>query len=132
MNLVDEGVSSNLSAVDVRPSINLEVHPWMSCANPGSPPTGWIRSEDLTPKSDGQPFCASGDFWPFDPQKPLDFQPGITVGNYVRVVGALITDSPHVETDPTITILMSPPCGPQVRHQVTSMERRSPRASSMR
>jgi hypothetical protein len=34
--------------------------------------------------------------WPYDPRNPVPGQPALTPGQYVRIVGSLVTDDPHV------------------------------------
>ena len=35
--------------------------------------------------------------WPYDPRNPLAKQPKLAVGQYVRMVGSIVTDDPHSE-----------------------------------
>lgn len=61
----------------------------MDPAKPGqeTAPAGW------------ETFGRCGDVkWAFDPLNPLDWQPDLAAGQYVRVFGGLVTDGPHSGT----------------------------------
>lgn len=72
------------------PIVHIEVTSWDPERHPGQqPPRGW-RSLGPLPGA-----CASDVLWPYDPRNPVPGQPRLAVGQYVRVVGSLVTDQPH-------------------------------------
>lgn len=50
-------------------------------------PADWVAVDEI----DGRPDI----WWPFHPRQPLDFQPAIQEGDYVRLVGTVWEDDPH-------------------------------------
>ncbi len=64
--------------------------------NPSLPST-WTFTNECT-KEDGSVVT-----WPFDPQHPRPGDPPLAVGQYVRVVGSLVTDAPHMSQDQIVT-----------------------------
>ncbi|MEZ4364377.1 MAG: hypothetical protein R3B48_29650 [Kofleriaceae bacterium] len=91
-----------------RPIIHMELHPWRPAEHAEPPPPGWRPIEGFCPPPDvaGQ----NDGLWPYDPRQPLAFRPPLRVGQYVRVVGALITDDPHLDSG-LVNKVDSPPCG---------------------
>ena len=72
-----------------RPIVHVEVTSWDPSRHRGEqPPRGW------GPLS--LPGCASNIRWPYDPRNPVPGQPALVPGQYVRMVGSLVTDDPHV------------------------------------
>jgi hypothetical protein len=74
--------------------VHVEASSWDPERHPGErPPTGW-RTFTL-------PGCTHPVLWAYDPRNPVASQPPLSVGQYVRMVGSLVTDQPHVSpTDP--------------------------------
>jgi hypothetical protein len=71
------------------PGIELEVFGWRPGDHPGqSPPAGWGFT---TADSANCPNV----YWPYNPLNPKAGQSPLTEGEYVRVVGSLVTDQPH-------------------------------------
>ena len=71
------------------PLIHIELDAWpRSGTQRGSParPATWSFTND----------CNGGAaVWPFDPKNPKPGDPALALGQYVRVVGSLVTDHPH-------------------------------------
>jgi hypothetical protein len=65
------------------PRINVELTPWR--IGRASGPPGWIHQEPSCPEV----------VWPYPPRNPLPWQEPLAEGQYVRMVGSLITDVPH-------------------------------------
>ncbi len=75
---------------------------------------GWPRGDGVRgtpPKPPSWTFvndCGNGAVsWPFDPRNPRPGDPPLAVGQYVRVVGSLVTDQPHLgeSSFPTFYVL---------------------------
>ena len=76
-------------ALIARPIVHVEVTSWDPARHRGQqPPAGWQRL--------AVPGCASNILWPYDPRNPVRGQPPLAPGQYVRIVGSLVTDDPHV------------------------------------
>src|SRR4051794_4546515 len=75
------------------PIVHVEVHSW----KPGIENNGRLvhAGHSRPPDWDKRAACATSTFWPFHPSNPLPWQPPLAVGDYVRIVGSLITDAPH-------------------------------------
>jgi hypothetical protein len=75
------------------PRINMELNAWGWSQRfpPSGKPTDWNFS--------GAVNCPADRVWPFDPIRPPGFQSSMSAGQYVRVVGSLVTDAPHVAED---------------------------------
>jgi hypothetical protein len=72
-----------------RPIVHVEVASWDPSRHKGeTAPTGW-RVLTL-------PDCPAGVRWPYDPRNPIRGQAALVAGQYVRMVGSLVTDDPHV------------------------------------
>jgi hypothetical protein len=83
--VVGHDATGPLSARVATPLVHVEAI-GMDPAKPGqeNAPAGW------------QTFGRCGDAkWAFDPLNPLDWQPDLAAGQYVRVFGGLVTDDPH-------------------------------------
>jgi hypothetical protein len=75
--------------VTARPIVHVEVASWDPSRHRGQqPPAGW--------KAYALPGCASDIRWPYDPRNPIPTQSPLQAGQYVRMVGSLVTDDPHV------------------------------------
>lgn len=98
---------ASFRAVIARPIIHMELHPWRPAEHPEPPPPGWRRIEGFCPPPGGS--GESDGLWPYDPRQPLAFRPPLRAGQYVRVVGALITDDPHLDSG-LVNKVTSPPC----------------------
>ena len=76
-------------SVTARPIVHVEVASWDPSRHRGQqPPAGW-RAYAL-------PGCAPEVRWPYDPRNPIPTQTPLKAGQYVRMVGSLVTDDPHV------------------------------------
>jgi hypothetical protein len=76
-------------AITARPIVHVEVTSWDPARHRGArPPVGW--------RAIALPGCAANVRWPYDPRNPVPGQPALAPGQYVRMVGSLVTDDPHV------------------------------------
>ncbi len=72
-----------------RPIVHVEATSWDPTRHRGErAPTGW--------KAISLPDCPAGVRWPYDPRNPVPGQLALAPGQYVRIVGSLVTDDPHV------------------------------------
>ncbi len=75
------------------PIVHIELDAWRRVGDErGDPPlpNTWTFTND----------CNSGQaVWPFDPLNPKAGNPPLAPGQYVRVVGSLVTDAPHMSQD---------------------------------
>jgi hypothetical protein len=82
-------VTSSSWGLIARPIVHVEVTSWDPARHHGQrAPTGW---RPLT-----LPGCAPNVRWPYDPRNPIAGQPVLAPGQYVKIVGSLVTDDPHV------------------------------------
>ena len=84
-------------ALYLQPMIHMELDGWQRTdtarGNPALPASWTFKNE-----------CNSGStVWPFDPRNPKAGDPPLAVGQYVRVVGSLVTDEPHMSQDSIAT-----------------------------
>lgn len=81
---------SSARAIYMTPLIHMELDAW--------PRTDAIRGRPAKPVSwTFTNACGQGaPVWPYDPQNPKPGDPPLAVGQYVRVVGSLVTDQPHL------------------------------------
>jgi hypothetical protein len=72
-----------------RPIVHVEVTSWDPARHRGEhAPAGWQTLR--------LPGCATDVRWPYDPRNPVPGQTPLAPGQYVRMVGSLVTDDPHV------------------------------------
>jgi len=79
------------------PIVHIELDGWPrkdQRGNPGLPPT-WTTTNDCVK----QGIVVR---WPFDPRNPKRGDPPLQPGQYVRVVGSLVTDFPHATSAPIV------------------------------
>jgi hypothetical protein len=78
---------------DATPLIHLEIWGWEPAKHPnGTAPKDWKTISDWTHGKDTSTNCPTV-LWPYNPRHPFDTD--LTEGNYVRVVGSLVTDASH-------------------------------------
>ena len=68
------------------PELHVELNGWRSSRGP-VPSSDWV--------SDPDPVNCPQVFWAFEPLHPFGENPPLAAGDYVRLVGSLITDEPH-------------------------------------
>ena len=75
------------------PIMQIELDGWQRTdtyrGQPAKPASWTFTNECNTPAA----------VWPYDPRNPKAGDPALAVGQYVRVVGSLVTDEPHMEMD---------------------------------
>ena len=79
-------------ALYLQPMIHIEVDGWQRTdTDRGNPalPASWTFKNECNSK-------IGTAVWPFDPRNPKAGDPPLAVGQYVRVVGSLVTDEPHL------------------------------------
>lgn len=82
----DSSTPSPYSVV-TRPIIHVELNAWDPAQHGGqSAPADWVSVP--SPNCEGMSF-------PFDPRQPISFLPALANGQYVRMMGSLVTDDPH-------------------------------------
>jgi hypothetical protein len=75
--------------IETTPLIHIELNGWRRSEHPNEvPPEDWGFSD-----ADSQ--RCGGVLWAYNPLRPLPWQPNLTAGQYVRIVGSLVTDEPH-------------------------------------
>lgn len=88
---------SSTRAIYTLPLLLLELDAWPRAdTDRGQPskPTTWTFSND----------CNGGDaVWPYNPLNPNPGDAALHSGQYVRVVGSLVTDEPHMSQDQLVT-----------------------------
>lgn len=72
------------------PGIKIEMNGWVDSQPPVNPlitqiPADWGFTHASAPDTK----------WAFDPVRPMSWQPELTAGQYVRVVGSIVSDAPH-------------------------------------
>jgi hypothetical protein len=72
--------------VITQPIIHVELNGWPSSRG-ASPSSDWV--------SDPDPVNCPNVFWGFEPMHPFGENPPLHPGDYVRLVGSLVTDEPH-------------------------------------
>jgi hypothetical protein len=93
-NIIEFGMnptSDSLLQRAVMPLLHIELNGWMNSKHPGQQaPADWGFA-------DMAGNCADT-VWPFNPRQPLAWQLELKPGQYVRVVGSIVTDNPHYTT----------------------------------
>lgn len=80
-------IRNRLNQIVGTPLVHVELNGWDPQKHPGEkPPADW-RTFDRN---------CDGVLWPYDPIHPISSQPPLREGQYVRMYGGLITDSPHI------------------------------------
>jgi len=94
---VGQRLAGSARSALARPTVHVELNSWGWGSESLSPP-GKIRPPDWTHV---QSNCPNQVPWPFDPMQPDRTKPRLSVGDYVRMSGSLLTDDPHdVQTRP--------------------------------
>jgi hypothetical protein len=84
--LVDQVEAHSVYEVVGQPLIRIELGGWDTLKQKGPPPLGWQRR--------GAEGCPNA-FFAFDPLQPVLTRPRLRPGQYVRVIGSLVSDAPH-------------------------------------